>query len=111
MKNTKYYISVGEPWDFESLDGQNIIKGKILSSKGDNCLIFKSKHLLNFGDINGDILILSPRCIDKNFKNIEDRVDINGGLLLEEFNDNLTEKELKDKSKFVIIGSINKVLP
>ena len=31
MKEEKYFISVGEPWDFESPDGQNIIRGNITS--------------------------------------------------------------------------------
>jgi len=44
MKNEKYFISVGEPWDFENQEGQNIIKGNILNVKSNQCLVFKSNH-------------------------------------------------------------------
>ena len=30
MQAKKHFISVGEPWNFESPDGQNIINGTIL---------------------------------------------------------------------------------
>ncbi len=42
MQPEKYFLSVGEPWNFESQDGQNIITGKILIVKSNECLVFKS---------------------------------------------------------------------
>jgi hypothetical protein len=53
MREEKYFISVGEPWDFESQDGQNIIRGKIINIKDKEYLIFKSNHLLRFDSIKG----------------------------------------------------------
>lgn len=109
MKNEKYIISVAEPWDFESPDGQNIISGKIISVKSNQCLIFRSNYNLKFGDVTGDILILFPRHYGFDFSDLEDkRLAFNGGLLLKEYNENLSEKKLEENSKFVIIGSFKK---
>jgi hypothetical protein len=109
MKTEKFSISVAEPWDFQSQDGQNKIKGKILSIKSNQCLIFRSNYDLIFGDIRGDILVLFPRHYGVDFSDLEDkRLAFNGGLLLKEYNENLSEKELEENSKFVIIGSITK---
>jgi len=109
MKFKEYFISVGEPWDFESQDGQNIIKGNILSVKSKLCIVFKSNYCLTFGEFKGDILILNPRHKDNDFSDLTDElVIVNGSLLIIEYNDELKEKELHDNAKFVIVGSIRK---
>lgn len=61
MNKEKYTISVGEPWDFESQDGQNLIKGNILSKKSNECLVFNCNYDLEFEGIKGNILILRTR--------------------------------------------------
>ncbi|MFV7235205.1 hypothetical protein [Flavobacterium sp. ZB4R12] len=108
MKKENYFISVSEPWDFESLDGKNIIAGSILTIKSSKCLIFKSNYLLRFGNIEGFFLILSPRLKGGNFYNKEREVIINGALFLLDFNREYTEHELMENSKFVMIGSLRK---
>jgi len=109
MKHEKYFISVGEPWDFESQDGQNIIKGHILSIKSNQCVIFKSNYSLKFGEIKGDVLILTPRHKGNDFSDLAgELVVVNGSLLLSEYNTELSEKELQENAKFEIIGSIRK---
>jgi hypothetical protein len=109
MEKEKYVISVGEPWNFESIDGQNIIKGIVLEILNDKCLIFKANNCLEFNQAVGNVLILSPRCKDENFNNLSNKsVTINGGLLLIDYNKDLIENELKNNSKFVIIGSISR---
>jgi hypothetical protein len=108
MQNEKYFISVSEPWNFENVDGRNIIEGKILNIKSNKCLVFKSNYNLKFDNVSGDILILFPRYKENNFSDMKRRIDINGGLLLETYIENFSEKELENKSKFVIIGSIRK---
>ncbi|GHT79673.1 hypothetical protein AGMMS50262_23640 [Bacteroidia bacterium] len=109
MKNEKYFISVAEPWDFESPDGQNKVRGSIVSVKSNQCLVFKSNYDLKFGDVTGDILVLFPRHYGIDFSDLGDkRLAFNGGLLLKKYNENLSEKELEENSKFVIIGSFRK---
>lgn len=109
MKHKNYFISVGEPWDFESQDGQNIIKGQILSVKSNQCLVFKSNYSLKFGEIKGDVLILIPRHKGNDFSDlVSELVVINGSLLLSEFNIELSEKELQENAKFEIVGTIQK---
>lgn len=111
MKQEKYFISVGEPWDFESLDGQNVIKGNILKIKSNQCLIFKSNHFLKFGENSGDTLILTPRHKGNDFSELtNDFVVVNGSLLLKAYNEELSEDELKQNMKFEIIGSIRREL-
>jgi hypothetical protein len=102
-----YAITIAEPWDFESPDGKNIIRGIILLIVNSCLLVFKANYLLNFDGISGDILILSPRFKDENFENIATKeVDVNGGLFLANYNNN-EESELKENSKFVLIGTLD----
>jgi hypothetical protein len=107
--DNEYIISVGEPWDFKTSDGQNIIKGAILKILSKACLVFKSNSIINIHGLKGDILILTSRSVVSNFydlKNTIDLVTINGGLLLNEYNENTSEQILKENSKFIIIGTI-----
>lgn len=110
IQEEKYFISVGEPWDFESPDGQNIIKGNILSIKSNQCVVFKAYHYLKFGNIDGDILVLTPRHQGNNFSDLTNElIVVNGSILLKKYDDALSEKELNENAKFVMIGSIRKV--
>lgn len=103
----KCIISVAEPWNFESQDGENVIRGSILSIKNNKCLVFKSNYDLYFGEIKGNILILTPRYEGIDFSNLDnERLVFNGSILLGEYNNQLTESELFGKSKLVIVGSM-----
>lgn len=109
MNNHKkiYTIKIAEPWDFVSPDGKNIIRGVIISILNSYLLIFKANYILNFDGVSGDILILSPRFKDGNFENITTKdVDVNGGLLLESYNDGLEKSKLKENCRFVLIGTV-----
>jgi hypothetical protein len=109
MEQAKYIISVAEPWDFESLDGQNVIKGRILNMKSNQYLVFKSNHSIQFGEIEGDILILTPRHYGYDFFDFKDEIiAFNGSILLREYDEQLSENALLENTKFVIIGSIKK---
>ncbi len=110
MDNNKrtYTITIAEPWDFESPDGKNIIKGIILSIVNSYLLVFKANYLLNFHGISGDILILSPRFNNGNFENIATKeIDVNGGLFLDNYSKSYEESTLKENSKFVLIGTLD----
>jgi RNase P/RNase MRP subunit p29 len=108
MEKKIYTLSVAEPWDFESPDGQNLIKGKIIKILTNQCVIFQTSHTLNFDNYTNNILVLTLRNNDVNFSELSNkRVLVNGNLLLEEYSDKLKENELKEKSKFIIIGSIS----
>jgi len=109
MQSKKYFLSVGEPWDFDSPDGQNIINGIIIKIVSANCIIFKANYILHFNGVSGNFFVLCPRHSENDFddlKNGKDYVTINGNVLPEEYNENMSEDYLKENSKFVIIGSI-----
>lgn len=109
-RNTRYCISVSEPWDFESQDGENIIKGHIVSMKSDHCIVFKCDHYLKFAAIAGYILVLTPRYKENDFSDLtQDSVVVNGGIFIGEYDEKLNEKELERNIKFAIIGSIKKM--
>ena len=107
-KKKTYQISVGEPWDYEGPDGPNIIKGAILKVVGSNCIVFKCESRLQFGTYAGGIMILTPRYEGDDFAALDRLVNVNGALLLIEYHDALSEVELKQNAKFVIIGSLEK---
>ena len=107
MQNTKCIISVGEPWNFTCIDGNNIILGNIINIKSDECCVVKT-NLIRYSDVViSDILVLSPRTKGNDFKNIySERIYINGGAFVGEYSDSLSIEELKSRSIFAIIGSI-----
>ncbi len=103
-----YKITVSEPWNYESIQGENIIIGHILKIVSDQCVIYQSSSLLEFGNINGNRLVLFPRFKEDKFHENLNKVSINGGLLLIDFLDFLDETNLEQNSKFVIIGTLEK---
>lgn len=106
MKNkNEFSISVSEPWNFESVDGKNLIKGTILSIINYKTLVFRANYPLDFEGLIGDTLVLSTRLKDESFS-IIDEVEVNGGLLKIEFSQELAESELRDNCKFVLIGTL-----
>ena len=107
-KRKIYQISVGEPWNYDGPDGPNIIKGAILKVVSSNCIVFKSNSFLQFDKHGGDILVLSTRYQGDDFAALDRLVNVNGALLLIEYHDALSEVELKQNAKFVIIGSLEK---
>lgn len=109
MQQKRYFISVGEPWDFDSPDGQNIINGIIVRILSATCLIFKANYILEFKGVTGNYFVLYPRHSESDFDDLRagnDYVTINGYILPQEYSENMNEDYLKDKSKFVLIGSI-----
>jgi hypothetical protein len=111
MNPAKYHISVSEPWDFNSPDGENLINGQVIKIINPTCLVFKTNLDINIKSLKGNILILTPRHKHNNFTDLENAsgyVVINGSLLVASYSDQMNEQELNDNSVFVLIGSINK---
>lgn len=109
MRSKKGIISVGEPWNFTSPDGENIIKGHIIKMVSSTCLIFKANYVLDFRDSSGEIFVLLPRYANENFNDIKGSnryVPINALLLTTGDESEMTEDQLEVEGKFVIIGDI-----
>jgi hypothetical protein len=109
IQQNKYVISIGEPWDFNSPDGQGIINGVVVRILSATCLIFKANYILDFNGVLGNFFVLYPRYAKNNFNDLKNEVGyvtINGNILPEEYNESMNENYLKEISKFVIIGSI-----
>jgi len=105
MKQKEFVISVGEPWDFESMDGQNIIKGNVIKILDNNNLIFKCNHNVKIKGVHGNILILSTRYKKDTFSILPCDVTVNGGVL-SSYSEELSVDQLKSTAHFVLIGSI-----
>lgn len=103
----KYKITVSEPWDFESEFGENLILGEVIDYKDINTIIFRSDTTLNFNDRFGDLLMLKPRYVGESLKDLKGTV--NGALLLVEDYENQELDFLEMNSKFVLIGSMDKL--
>jgi len=101
----KYKITIGEPWNFEGPDGQNLIKGTVLKYLDNRNIIFKSNYPITLQNETGDLFILSFRFRDKDVSHLKDK-PVNGGLILSDHIDGLSAEEIKQKSKFVLIGTL-----
>lgn len=103
-------IIISEPWNFESIDGKNIIRGKVIDNLNDTCLVFEANYDVSFDDyLTGRIFILYSRSnnpfIDISHKN---EIQVNVGLLLVNYESDTCFAYLKSNSKFVFIGTLYK---
>jgi hypothetical protein len=106
----KYKILVGEPWDYKSAIGENLITGKILKVISPLTIIFQSDDLLSFDGKIGYILILKPRSMKQVFTQENNYEGIvGGGLLLINDHENKDEKYLEANSKYVLVGSLERI--
>lgn len=109
LKNNAYYISVGDPWDFSSPDGENIINGSLINTCSKTYLIFKANYVLNFKKGSGDYFVIFPRYLNEDFTSLlngsSTDVTINGSLLPNDFQ-TLQNEDLINHSLFVITGSL-----
>ncbi len=105
----KYFISVGEPWDYEGPDGKNLINGRILKVIDNRIIVFKSDHKVNLHNVCSDVLVLLPR-YDRDFFSIRHNrhVTVGGALYKGTYDDNTSEEDLKN-SEYVLIGGLNSV--
>ncbi len=109
MKAEMYKITVSEPWDYNGANEPNVIHGFILKALSTDCLIFQSDINLEFNGDKGKWLLLKSR-----FENTPLRTNnnyygvVNGGLILT--NDLTVSPDiLESKSKFVLIGTLEKL--
>ncbi len=113
----KCSILIAEPWDFDSPDGENIIKGKIIKIISIESLIFKSNYKLSFKNHTGDLFVLHPRFKDCDFSKFSNDIiknglaGVNGGIIIEEDIDidKLSEYDknaLDNISIFAFVGNI-----
>lgn len=108
----KYRIVVSEPWDFQSKDGKNLIVGEIIERINDHCILFKSNSLLNFGETSSNILKLTPRFKGDDLLNLNEEVDVNGGLFKGQDPSGNTINTIGNSDEnftFVLIGSIKRI--
>lgn len=106
--NKEYIVIVSEPWDFAGPDGKNRIKGKIINTIPPECIVFRCNKKISSDGKEGDILILKTRYYKESIELLytEEYLTINGGLLLTEYDENMSSEELEQNSFFAIIGSI-----
>jgi len=108
MLQLKFFISVAEPWNFNSPDGPNVINGAILETLNPQCLLFKAKHRLQIRGRSGDLLVLKPRHADHDFNDLihgKGYVMINGSLI-PAYEACMDERSIQQLAVFAIAGSI-----
>jgi hypothetical protein len=106
----KYKILVSEPWNYKGTAGDNLIVGKVIKVLSPIGVIFKSDHLQNFDGTTGTLLLLKAR-YEKQVLNIEHNYvgTVGGGLILIDDYKAKDEKYLEANSKYVLIGSLDKM--
>lgn len=113
IEQKKYFISIGEPWDFEGPDGQNKIIGIVIKEISENALIFKSDKIQTFKEGTGNIFLLLSRyndevLIKKNSKGNNEYIGTVGGSLINAKDYlNKERKALEKEGTYVFIGGIN----
>ena len=71
MKRVKAKFSIGEPWDFTSPDGDNIMLGYICVMVRENKIVFYSNHIIKLGLTQGNVFIATCRYYGENVSFLE----------------------------------------
>lgn len=106
MINSKCYISVGEPWDFESSDGPNILKGRIIRVFSPKCVVFEANQPVACKGYEGRIFVLHPRYYNTSFDQSLTGITVNGAILTVPWDAISSEEDLEGKVKYAIIGGL-----
>ncbi len=120
-KDIEYTIIVSDPFGFEGDNGKHYIFGEIIEKIDKYSVVFKSYNKQYFKDENlrGDVFLLKPRYKSdwyskEDFENIEKEnffLNVNGSLILVEFEFGKDKTYWENNSKFVFIGGIWKGYP
>ena len=99
-------IIISEPWNFESIDGLNLIKGTIMH-KEENCILVKSDYILASHNISNQIIKINPRHNTTDYKGQYNNISVNIGLF--KYDESEISKASNDENfVFAFIGSIRK---
>jgi hypothetical protein len=108
----EYFISIGEPWNFEGPDGRGKICGVILKEINEKVIIFESHKNQTFKEGQGNLFILIARYKDDAIRKVNNKGEhvysgtVGGRLLqLKNYRDK-TREYLEEHSKYVFIGTI-----
>ncbi len=108
MNVNKYKLSVGEPWDFQGVDGKNTILGRVIKEINETTLIFEAYKEQSFEEGKGKFFLLKARYSKEKLVNDNEYGGIvNGFLILEDFSDK-SIKEIEKISRYVIIGGLHR---
>ncbi len=104
-------ILVGEPWNFTSADGDNVVYGKVTLSSSlqvnKEFWIVRTNHPIQGKNGSSNLLLVTTRHTGESLSNInlKGRIPINGLLINSGSTLNDCEQLFKS-SEFLIIGSI-----
>ena len=68
--NFKVIISIGDPWNYVTPDGQNVIKGRIINTNNKDYVIVKMKYELDVDENKGMFLLAKLRYKNTSFSRI-----------------------------------------
>ena len=99
-------LRVSEPWDFETLQGGNMLEGRILKRLDSKMLIFEATEATSLKGLTSRYWLLSARYEKQTFEVEPYHGTVNGALLptLPAEDDNLMT--IQKGSVFAIIGSL-----
>ncbi len=99
-------IGVGEPWDFESPDGENVINAKIVeigTREGDPCLVAEAQYEVDVPDVKarGRRFLISDRLEGYNILDIAKGKKIPSAVAI------VPPGKSDDAAIYAIIGSVS----
>lgn len=102
----KCRIIISEPWDFKSVDGNNILDGDIIRKYDSGDYLFKSTSEVEINSFKGQYFYLSRRFKNdiKELFDKENPITVNGGILTDELCLWDDAQSVETKARFAFIG-------
>jgi hypothetical protein len=105
-------FSIGEPWNFRSADGDNVIHGRLVEIRTDGSWLVESDGVLCVDGVSGREMLVRPRYTGESLLNPLDETGVNVNVALFAQADELaTDAGRCASPHFVLVGSVRLKTP
>ena len=104
---TELIVSVGEPWNFRSSDGDNVIFGRLMKILPDSAWLVESSSTVSVDARRGHMMLIRPRYVGESLGTVngDQGIAVNVALF-DDDTENVHEQASGKQPQFVIVGSV-----
>ena len=104
---TKLVLSIGEPWNFKSVDGDNIIHVRLAEILPDDAWLVESDSLVSVDALCGRKMLVRPRYVGESMLDPMCKGGINVNVaLFDEASTRIADEGNRAGPHFVMVGTV-----